>query len=108
MTRPTVKQTLSLIFHDALHFQGREQLSFLELYAGGIRQEQLDRAVRDGLLKRGVLGYFLPKPCDPGFLSVVDVQNGCHDEDAPYQLAGLTSVDHRHNRGRLDDGRFGR
>lgn len=43
--------------------------------AASARPVNLDRLVRQGKLRRGVLGYWLPEPVDPGFLSVMEYDN---------------------------------
>lgn len=48
----------------------RAQLSGHELESAGIARSALDRAVRSGALRQGVMGYWLPVAADPGALLV--------------------------------------
>lgn len=49
----------------------KRQATEAELAAAGITRGAADRAVREGDLRRGVSGYWLPRPPDPGATAVM-------------------------------------
>lgn len=101
--------TIELVF-SYLKARGREQATEAQLKAldAHLDLPHLQLLVARGKLKRGVQGYWLPRPCDPGFLAVVDCIAMTADRDEPWpDSAGLACVDTRTaGAGRLT-GRFG-
>lgn len=49
----------------------REQLTLAELVALGVTKRALDSAVAAAKLRKGVMGYWLPRAADPGALFVM-------------------------------------
>lgn len=48
-----------------------KQLSEAQLLAAGITHKQLDIAVRNEEVRKGLTGYWLPRPADPGAAAVM-------------------------------------
>jgi hypothetical protein len=58
-----------------LAYQGREQATKAELLREGVYPGEISMFVKEGFLKEGVQGYWLPRPCDPGFLKLLEHHN---------------------------------